>query len=144
MSYTPSTRSCGNKLSKAERGHIQEIIVTLLLKQAKPSEIYKACSIFKLSDRMIRKYVENCKEMIATRPLETVDRAKRILYSELEALQAQAEHTRDKIDIIKYKAKLLGLDDNTVNIHHHKHNDIPEEKLIEVILEDEDKESISP
>jgi hypothetical protein len=73
--------------------------------------------------------------MIATRPLETVERAKRIVLSELEEEYRNAEHSRDRIDIIKYKAKLLGLDEQTINVNH-THNNIPDDKLIELAVEE--------
>ena len=139
MSNNTLSRTVGNKLSTKEKGIVMELIVTLLLKQYRTSEVIREVqAVCKLSERSISTYITKCREMIAQRPLETVDRAKRILYTELEELQRTAEHTRDKIDIIKYKAKLLGLDDTTVNVHHHKHQEVPTEKLIEVALEPDD------
>jgi len=135
MDTSIASRKQGGKLSLADKGHIQEIIVTLLLRHARPSEINEACRQFGLTERSIRRYVAKAREYIAEKPLETAERAKRIVLAELEEELRRAEHSRDRIDIIKYRAKLLGLEDIEVNINH-KYSSIPTEKLIEVIQDE--------
>ena len=137
MDNTITKRTVGHKLSLAEKGHITELIVTLLLKNANPSEINLACKPFNLSERMIRSYKHKCYEMIANRPLEAIERAKRIEYSRIEQKQTEYEHTRDWTELEKLKIRLLGLENNDINITMNKHDSVDDDRLIELVLDNE-------
>ena len=132
MSNTLPSRTAGQKLTKKEKGQVLEIIVSCLLRHTKPSQIKSSLVKYNLSDRSISTYTRKAYEMIANRPLETVERAKRIVLSELEEEYRRAEHSRDRIDILKYKAKLLGLDDTNINVTH-KYDDISDDTLVEIV-----------
>jgi hypothetical protein len=135
MPSTLPSRTSGNKLSKKERGLIIEHIVSLLLKNARRSEIIVKCEPFNLSERMIDKYIRKCHEMIADRPMEAVERARRIEYSRIEEQQRNCEHQRDWTELEKLKLRLLGLDSQQVEIHHHKHKQVDDDKLLEIVSE---------
>ena len=78
--------------------------------------------------------------MIATRPLEAVERARSIEYSKIEAKQNDTEHVRDWTELEKLKLKLLGLDNKQVDISIKDNKRIADEQLIEIALENEPEE----
>jgi hypothetical protein len=134
MTNTLIHRKAGDKLSKKEKGQVFEIIVGCLLRNCKPSEIRFACREFNLSDRSISTYTKKAYEMIAERPMEAVERARRIEYSRIEQKQTECEHQRDWTELEKLKLRLLGLDDITVN-HNHKKVDASDDQLLEIVSE---------
>jgi len=133
MNSSIAHRKTGQKLSKSEKGIIVELIVGCLLSQMKRSAIINQCSQFKLSDRMIDRYIHKCHEMIATRPLEAVERARSIEYSKIEQKQTECEHTRDWTELEKLKLKIVGLDNITIDVNVKDDKSISDDALIEVV-----------
>lgn len=135
MDHTLPVRKQGHKLSKRDKGHMQELIVSCLLKQMRMSEIVQQCEMFGLSRRQLQRYVNKCYEMLAERPMEAVERLKRIEYSKIEQKQNECQHVRDWTELEKLKLKVAGADMETLTVNH-KYEDLSDEQLTEVVLND--------
>ena len=133
MGSNTIARTSGNKLSKKERGIIVELIVGCLLSQYRRSQIIAKLEPYNLSTRSIDKYIHKCHEMIATRPLEAVERARSIEYSKIEQKQTECEHTRDWTELEKLKLKIVGLDNITIDVNVKDDKSISDDALIEVV-----------
>ena len=133
MNSIVSTRKQGGKLTTRDKGLIIETIVGCLLNQYRTSQILKACEGFKLSERQVKRYIHKCHEMIATRPLEAVERARSIEYSKIEQKQTECEHTRDWTELEKLKLKIVGLDHVTIDVNVKDDKSISDDTLIEVL-----------
>jgi len=131
------THSKGYRPSKQETSAIFEYIVTSLLRHVRVSTICKDLAVkYSLTERTINNYVKKARKYIAERPIMATEQAKKVMVSIYEEELRRCEHARDRIDVYKRLEHLYGLDDTTVNINHIKHNNVDDDKLIEIVQSD--------
>ena len=122
-----------HRLTKKEMSNRVLLIVNELLVFKMPSTIIAEYTVkWDVTDRTITSYIAKARDLIATRPHMSTDKLISTHISHREKLLTEAEHTRDKLDILKDIAKLQGLDITRVEVKQ-KYSNLDDDKLIEVI-----------
>ncbi len=124
-------------LPTSARGVIFDNIVSLVLQGYRRGDIIEKVKDLGVSVRTTERLIKKAREYIYNRPQETVERKRNIATQMCEEVYRSATHHRDKMDALKQWCRLQGLDTQDINIHHHKHTNIDDSKLIEIVLNNE-------
>jgi hypothetical protein len=124
------------KLDASARALCFEYIVSSVLQFKRTSYIIEEVQKkWDLSSRVIETKIKKAKEYIGNRPLEDPNKLINKHIAAREELLRNAEHIRDKLDILKDIAKLQGISDDKLVIEHRKAKDVKDDKLIELLAD---------